>query len=70
MLSRESLESYRCMTTSQRLALTLQMMRENTPHLLHGSADIVARRFERLRSENDAHNQHMLEAIARARVMP
>jgi hypothetical protein len=58
------------MTTGQRLALTLQMMRDNTPYLLHGSADIVARRFERLRSENDTRNQHMLEAIARARVMP
>ena len=31
MLSRETLEEYRRMTNAQRLRLTLQMIRENTP---------------------------------------
>jgi hypothetical protein len=70
MLSRETLDAYRSMTTSQRLALTLQMMRENTPYLLHGSKDVVARRFERIRQENDARNKNMLTAIARTKRSP
>ena len=70
MLSRESLEAYRRMTTSQRLALTLQMMRENTRYLLHGSPEVVARRFERIRQENDARNKNMLTAIARTKRAP
>jgi hypothetical protein len=68
MLSRETLESYRRMTAGERMALTLRMMRENTPYLLHGSADVVARRFERLRRENDLRNRYMLTAIAGSRV--
>ena len=70
MLSRETLEAYRRMTASQRLALTMQMMRENMPYLLHGSADIVARRFERIRQENDRRNRNMLTAIARTKSIP
>ena len=70
MLSRESLEAYRRMTTSQRLALTLQMMRENTRYLLHGPPEVVARRFERIRQENDARNKNMLAAIARTKRAP
>lgn len=65
MLSRETLERYRRMTGAERLQLTLQMIRGNTPALLEGSSDVVARRFERLRRENDARNQNMLTAIAR-----
>lgn len=70
MLSRETLEAYRRMTTSQRLALTAQMIRENTPYLLHGPAEIVLRRFERIRLENDARNRNMLTAIARTKSRP
>ena len=65
MLSRETLERYRHMTGAERLQLTLQMIRDNTPALLEGSSEIVARRFERLRRENDARNKNMLSAIAR-----
>ena len=65
MLSRETLERYRGMTGAERLQLTLQMIRDNTPALLEGSPEDVARRFERLRRENDARNQNMLKAIAR-----
>jgi len=67
MLSRATLEMYRRMTPSQRLALTLEMIRENTPWLLYGPADVVDRRFELLRRENDERNRNMLEAIARTR---
>ena len=70
MLSRETLEAYRRMTASQRLALTMRMIRENTPYLLHGQADIVARRFERIRQENDARNRNMLAAMARTKSTP
>jgi len=70
MLSRETLETYRHMTTSQRLALTIRMIRENTPFLLRGRPDVVARRFERIRQENDARNRNMLAAIARTKSSP
>lgn len=70
MLSRETLEAYRQMTGSQRLAITAQMIRENTPYLLHGRRDIVARRFQRIEQENDARNRNMLMAIARTKSKP
>ena len=70
MLSRETLEAYRRMTSGQRLGLTLQMMRENTPYLLRGSPDVVARRFELIRRENDERNKNMLTAIARTKSSP
>jgi hypothetical protein len=34
MLSKETLETYRRMTPGERLALTFEMIRENTPYLL------------------------------------
>lgn len=67
MLSSESLAAYRRMSPGQRLELTLTMMRENTPFLLRGSPEVVARRFELIRRENDARNRNMLTAIARTR---
>jgi hypothetical protein len=67
MLSPETLETYRRMTPAQRLQLTLQMIRENRPYLLRGSPEVVARRFELLRLENDERNKNMLTAIARTK---
>jgi len=67
MLSREALDQYRRMTNSERLRLTLQMIEEQTPYLLRGTPEQVARRFELLRRENDERNRRMLEAIARTR---
>ncbi len=67
MLSRETLEEYRRMTDSQRLQLTLQMIRESTPALLEGSPEVVERRFELLRRQNDDRNLRMLTGIARTR---
>ena len=54
MLSRETLEAYRKMTPSERLALTLQAMRDSFPYLLEGPAEVVDRKFELIRRENDA----------------
>jgi hypothetical protein len=66
MLSREALEAYRRMTGGERLALTLQAMRESTPYLLAGPAEVVDRRFELIRRENDLGNRRMLERLAAA----
>jgi len=67
MLSRETLERYRRMTNAERLQLTLQMIREATPALLEGPPEVVDRRFELLRRQNDERNRRMLEGIARTR---
>ena len=67
MLHPETLEAYRRMTPSQRLQITLEMIRENTPRLFAGTEEQIDRRFEILRQQNDDRNQRMLEAIARDR---
>ena len=67
MLSRETLEQYRRMTSSERLRLTLEMIREATPFLLRGTPQQVDRRFELLRLQNDLRNRRMLEGIARTK---
>lgn len=46
------------------------MIRESTSYLLAGSPELVARRFELLRRENDARNANMLQAFARTRETP
>ena len=66
MLSRETLEAYRRMTPRERLALTLQAMREAQSYLLLGSEEVVRRRFERIRRDNDDRNRQMLAGLARA----
>lgn len=70
MLSPETLEMYRRMTPGERLKLTLEMIRENTPFLFKGTPEQVARRFERMRQNNDERNRRMLTAIARTRHEP
>jgi hypothetical protein len=67
MLSQETLDDYRRMTPAERLLLSLQMMREAVPYLLAGPPDMVDRRFELIRRQNDERNRRMLEAIARTR---
>lgn len=66
MLSREALEMYRRMTPGERLALTLEAMRESIPYLLAGPAEVVDRRFELIRRENDLRNRRMLSRLAAA----
>lgn len=70
MMSRETEERIRKMTPSERLSMTLQMIRESTPGLFEGPMDIVRRRFELLKQQNDARNENMRRAMARTRSMP
>jgi len=64
MLSQETLDAYRRMTRGERLAIAFGVMRENTPSLLAGRADVVDRRFELIRRENDLRNARILAALA------
>lgn len=66
MLSPETLAAYRRMTPSERLTLTLQAIRESQPYLLRGTNDVIDRRFELLRRENDERNRRLLEGLAAA----
>ena len=63
MLHRETLEAYRKMTPSEKLTLTFQMIRDNTPYLFLGTPDQVDRKFELLRKQNDDRNQRMKAAF-------
>ena len=67
MLSRESLEEYRRMTIAERSVIVMQMIRDGQKALLSGPSEVVDRRFELLRRQNDEGNRRMLEAIARTR---
>lgn len=66
MYSQETREYYKRMTNSERLAITLKMMREQFPYLLQGPPEVVKRRFELINRENDLRNQRYLEAFARS----
>ncbi|HUY36037.1 MAG TPA: hypothetical protein VMV69_25080 [Pirellulales bacterium] len=61
---------YRSMTPGERLQLTLRMIDEAMPFLFAGPADVVSRRFELIRRQNDERNRLMLEGIARSKGMP
>lgn len=67
MLSKETLERYRRMTTSERAAIVVQSMRENWPAMFAGSDETVTKRFELLRRQNDERNRNILEGLARTR---
>ena len=64
MMSAETREQYRRMTTSERLAITFELIRFNLPALLQGPRELVDRRFELLRRQNDERNRLVLEKIA------
>ena len=66
MLSTETLESYRQMTPGQRLRLTLDLCESAWPAMLQGSPEIVERRFQRLRDENNNRNKAICEALFRS----
>ncbi len=67
MLSKETLEQYRRMTPSQRLALTVRSMEGIDRALLSGTEQQVNRKFELLRRENDFRNTNMLTGIAKSK---
>jgi len=60
MLSPETLESYRRMTSAERLRLTLDSMAENERFLLMGSDEQVSRKFDLLNQRNDERNESLL----------
>ncbi len=66
MLSRETLETYRRMTPSERLQLTFSAMHENEKYLLYGPEEQVARKFQRLEEQNDSRNLALLTSLSRA----
>ena len=63
MLSKETLERYRKMTPGERLGLTLQAIRQSQKYLGYGSQELVARRFELLKRDNDARNDALLAKL-------
>ncbi len=63
MLSKERLEEYRRMTPEERLALSLRAMRESWPYLFYGSKEVVDRKFEAIRRENDLRNTEILKVL-------
>jgi len=67
MLSKETLDQNRRLTVGERLDLTFEMMRDNTPYLLQGREEIVARRFELIKRENDLRNERILATLSRLR---
>jgi hypothetical protein len=65
MLSEETLEEYRKMTMAERLSLTFAMMRDAGKHLTAGPPDVVDRRFELIRRQNDERTRNILVGLAR-----
>jgi hypothetical protein len=63
MLSRETLEKYRRMTSGERLALTFRLTDEATPYLFAGPPGQVKKRFELLRRQNDERNKRILAGL-------
>lgn len=66
MLSKETLERYRRMTTGERLQLTMRSIDENEPFLLYGKTEVVRRRFVLLERENRMRVQNILEGLTRS----
>lgn len=66
MISQEAADLYRKMSPDERLAFTLQAIEDAMPYLVAGPPEIVARRFELIRRENDLRNRAMLEGFAAA----
>jgi len=64
MLSQEQLEQYRRMTPSERLSLSLRMLREQWPCLMEGGRDRVDRKFNLLNRQNDERNEALLAGMA------
>jgi hypothetical protein len=67
MLSRATLQAYQRMTPGERLKLACDLSDQAALDLLQGPPEVVARRFELLRRQNDERNRRMLEAIARTK---
>lgn len=68
MLHPETLQAYRRMTPSEKMAVTVRMMQENAQRFFSAPDDLIQRRLEILRKQNDDRNQRLLVAFARTRV--
>jgi len=66
VLSEETLEEYRKMSIAERLSMTFAMMRDAGKYLTAGSPEVVDRRFELIRRQNDERTQNILTGLARA----
>ncbi|MGC4002507.1 MAG: hypothetical protein QM811_04930 [Pirellulales bacterium] len=67
MLSKETLERYRRMTPGERLKVTFDLMESPLADAGKGEDQVVAKRYEKIRADNDARNQNMLTALAKLR---
>ena len=54
------------MSAAEKLKLTFKMIDENVPYLFLGSKELISKRFELLRRENDERNKNTLECLQRA----
>lgn len=68
MTHHDTLQRYKAMTNAERAEITCRLIRENWPAMFQGSPEVVARRFERINTENHARNVNMLTAIAKSRL--
>lgn len=64
MLSPEQLDAYRQMTPSERLSLSLRMLRDSWPGLMQGDKDRVDRKFKLINRQNDQRNAALLAGMA------
>lgn len=67
MLSKETLERYRQMTTAERASVFAAAMRQNWRAFLHAGEETNRRRCELIRMQNDERNELLLRAFARTR---
>jgi hypothetical protein len=63
-LSPETIEEYRRLTPGERLTITFKMMRDAAQFLKSGPPDVLDRKFELIRRENDARTENMLRGLA------
>jgi hypothetical protein len=64
MSSQETLEAYRRTLPTETFSLALRATREALPYLLHGPAEMIDRKLELIRRENESRNRSMREQIA------
>ncbi len=67
MLHPETLDVYRRMTPSEKMAVAVRMMQENAERFFSVPDELIQRRLEILRKQNDDRNQRMLTAMSRTR---
>lgn len=65
MTSPETLETYRKMSIEERFNLVVEMTKAASKALCEGPPEVVNRRFEILRMQNDDRNRRMLETLAK-----